>query len=187
MDSKNIETSFKIGNETITILKNNSSLISVSISFPKQIKRSFITSKANAEFFINDINDVLSEIGSLNPDQNPSITFTSDFEEQTFIIPDGNALYYINELIQEEKDEKKYDQHIDYPVQVDPRLSLIIGNNVSTRRQVTDAFISYVKEQNLQKPNNQYIISCNKELKQLLNIDEFLCFNIQKILQPYIF
>ena len=61
-----------------------------------------------------------------------------------------------------------------------------MGMEAATRADVTKFFWSYFKAHGLQNPANKREILCDEKLQQLLGMQRFEAFNIQKYLKMHI-
>ncbi|KAH7297025.1 hypothetical protein KP509_26G049800 [Ceratopteris richardii] len=70
---------------------------------------------------------------------------------------------------------------------VSPELRAIIGDKELTRTQVVKELWIYIREKNLQDPENRRKIVCNDELRSLLGCDSTDMFKMNKLLARHIF
>ena len=77
------------------------------------------------------------------------------------------------------------------PTQISSELAKFLGKDKGTlmaRTEVTTEINKYIKEHNLQDPNNGRIIKADKKLKDLLHLkkgEELTYFNLQKHMSPH--
>ncbi|MCO5563431.1 hypothetical protein L7F22_017073 [Adiantum nelumboides] len=70
---------------------------------------------------------------------------------------------------------------------VSPELRALIGDKELTRTQVVKELWVYIREKNLQDPENRRKIVCNDELRSLLGCDSTDMFKMNKLLARHIF
>jgi chromatin remodeling complex protein RSC6 len=59
-----------------------------------------------------------------------------------------------------------------------PELAAVIGSDAQPRTEVTKRLWAYIKEHNLQNPQNKRNILCDKKLKAVMGKDEVTMFEM---------
>lgn len=59
-----------------------------------------------------------------------------------------------------------------------------LGEKELPRTEVTKLMWKYIKEKDLQNPDNRREIVCDKKLKSLFNVDSFTMFQLATLLKP---
>ena len=70
------------------------------------------------------------------------------------------------------------------PVSLAPSLQKFFGENEMLRTDVTKLMWKYIKENDLQSPDDRREIICDSKLKDLFSVDSFTMFEMGKLLKP---
>jgi len=65
------------------------------------------------------------------------------------------------------KEAKKANPGLMAPLTISPTLAKVIGNEPASRPQITKKIWDYIKQNNLQDPNNKRMINADKNLKEV--------------------
>eukprot|EP01083_Nonionella_stella_P036167 98691_1 len=67
-----------------------------------------------------------------------------------------------------------------------PKMAAFVGAEEMARTQVVSFLCKYIKDHDLQNPNDRRNIDLNKDLKDVLGVDQMTYFSMQKHISPHI-
>mmetsp|Transcript_13101 Transcript_13101/g.15004 ORF Transcript_13101/g.15004 Transcript_13101/m.15004 type:complete len:316 (-) Transcript_13101:48-995(-) len=71
------------------------------------------------------------------------------------------------------------------PIQISEELSSFLGQEKASRSEVVKKLWQYIKENELQNPEDKREINCDQKLKSLLGEDKVTAFSINKLIQKH--